>query len=818
MRSSRVCQVAVPVPLEGSFTYRVPASLESQVVPGVRVIVPLGARKLTGVVTEAPQRSLADGRTPQRLKPGRLKPDQLKPDQLKDVERVLDSSPVLSPELLRLGRWVADYYLAPEGEVFRAMLPLGVEVETRRLVRLTAAGHSFVSPVADALRERALPEVSLRRRFGLTEADLRKLERAGVVERVSEARTRAERQNKLVALPASPEAARDPATPSGKREQRVVQLLISTGGPVSAAELAARARVPAVLLRRMAERGLLSFLPSPRATATSTPVTVQPSAHVLNPPQKAALEAIRELLERRRFAAALLHGVTGSGKTEVYLEAIGEVVRRGGRALMLVPEIGLTPAMAEQFRSRFGDGVAILHSAFGGRERSHEWRRVHRGEAPVVVGTRSAVFSPLERPAIIIVDEEQDPSYKQEETPRYNGRDVALVRARDAGAVALLGSATPSLESRYNAAAGKFRLLELGERVEGRPLAEVQVVDMRGEFQERRKVEVFSRALEEQIRQRLEARQQVILLLNRRGYAAVALCRSCGQAAQCTQCSIALTYHRRENRLLCHYCDYWTAVPKVCAQCSSEHVYFLGEGSEKIEALVAERFAGARVVRLDRDTARGRRQSERILADFRDGRYDILVGTQMIAKGHDIHRVTLVGVVSADVALGLPDFRAAERTFQLLTQVAGRAGRGELPGTVVIQTYFPEHYAIRCAAAQDYAAFYQKELQFRRVMHYPPFSALANILIRSPKLELAVKWSGGLAKRLGEGKWSGVRVLGPAAAPLARLKQEYRYQLLVKSQRRSTLHSLLEDCRSFARAQQLPPTAMVVDVDPLTLL
>ncbi len=787
-------------------------------VPGVRVIVPLGTRKLTGIVTETHSRVPADGRTPDRLKADRRKPERS--DRLKEVEQVLDTSPVLSPELLRLGRWVADYYLAPEGEVFRGMLPLGVEVQTRRMVRLTTAGRSFVSPVADALRERELPEASLRQRFSLTEADLRKLERRGVIERVSEARARAERQNKLVALAASPEAACGPATPSGKREQRVVQLLISTGTPVPAAQLAAQARVPAVLLRLMEGRGLVSFLPSHRATYTSASaaVTVRPSAHVLNPRQKAALEAIRELLGRRGFAAALLHGVTGSGKTEVYLEAISEVVRSGGTALMLVPEIALTPAMADQFRFRFGEGVTILHSAFGGRERSQEWRRAHQGEARVVVGTRSAVFAPLERPAIIIVDEEQDPSYKQEETPRYNGRDVALVRARNAEAVALLGSATPSLESRYNATSGKFLLLELGERVEGRPLADVQVVDMRGEFLERKKVEVLSRALEEQIRQRLKSRQQVILLLNRRGYAAVALCRSCGQAAQCAHCSIALTYHRRENRLLCHYCAHWTSVPKVCPQCSSEHVYFLGEGSEKIEALVAERFAGARVIRLDRDTARGRRQSERILAEFRAGRYDILVGTQMIAKGHDIHRVTLVGVVSADVALGLPDFRAAERTFQLLTQVAGRAGRGELPGAVIIQTYFPDHYAIRCAAAQDYAAFYQKELQFRRVMHYPPFSALANILIRSPKLELAVKWSGELARHLAEGKWAGVRLLGPAAAPLARLKEEYRYQFLVKSQRRSTLHNLLGDCRSFARAQHLPPTAMVVDVDPLTLL
>ncbi len=801
----KLCQVAVPVPLDGPFTYKVPAALESQVVPGVRVIVPFGARKLTGVVTGFP---------------GQAPPEGWKEDGLKEVERVLDTAPALTEELLRLGRWVADYYLAPEGEVFRAMLPLGVEVETRRVVRLTAEGASFVSPVVDALRRRALPEASLQRRFGLTEGDLRKLERAGVIERVSEARDRREREHMLVTLqeaaPPGPGQAPPASTPVGKREQRVVQMLISAGAPAPASELAAQARVPAALLRRMASRGLLTILPAPSSSPAA--LAIRPSDHALNPEQQAAIASIRELLRRREFGAVLLQGVTGSGKTEVYLEAIADVTRGGGTALMLVPEIALTPAMAEQFRSRFGDAVAILHSAFAGRERSREWRRVRNGDARVVVGTRSAVFAPLERPGIIIVDEEHDPSYKQEETPRYNGRDVALVRARDVGAVAVLGSATPSLESRYNAASGKFRLLELGERVEGRPLAEVQIVDMRRDFLERKKAEVFSRPLMQQVRRRLEDREQVILLLNRRGYSAVVLCRTCGAAVQCANCSISLTYHRRENRLICHYCGYWTAVPKACPQCGSEHIYFLGQGSEKIEALVAERFAGARVVRLDRDTAKGKQQYERILRDFRDAKYDILVGTQMIAKGHDIHRVTLVGVISADVALGLPDFRAAERTFQLLTQVAGRAGRGELPGSVIIQTFFPDHYAIRCAAAQDYSAFFEKELRFRRVMHYPPFAALANILIRSPKLELAVKWSGALARRLAETKWPGVRVLGPAAAPLARLKQEFRYQFLVKSERRDTLHGLLKECRSFARAQEFPPTAMIVDVDPLTLL
>jgi len=798
----------VPVPLEGTFTYEVPPKLAGLVAPGVRVLVPFGGRKLAGIVTEFPATVSAEQAAV----------------ELKQIEQVLDEAPVLNDELLRLGHWVADYYLAPEGEVLRSMLPLAAESEVRRMVRLTPAGVHFASPVTDALRRRPVAEADLRRRFQLAADDLRKLEAEGIIERVSEARARRERLNPLVAL--SGDAS--PDVRLTRREQRVVQLLISAGGPLPASELAGQAVVPAALIRKMAERGLLRIQadagaqawtgPGGPAAPPLHPLAIRPSDHTLNPQQQAVVDTLRGLLQQKAFAAVLLYGVTGSGKTEVYMETIAEVVRNGGTGLMLVPEIALTPAMAEQFQSRFGPTVAILHSAFAGRRRSREWRRVQGGEARVVVGTRSAVFAPLDRPGIIIVDEEQDHSYKQEETPRYNGRDVALVRARNANALAVLGSATPSLESRYNAATGKYRWLELGERVEQRPLPQVEVVDMRQEFLERKKTAVFSRALVAQVERRLADRQQVILLLNRRGYSAVVTCRSCGTTMQCANCSISLTYHRRENSLLCHYCDYRAPVPQVCPQCSSEHLYFLGEGSEKIEALVAGQFSNARVVRLDSDTAKGKQQYESILRDFRDGKYDILVGTQMTAKGHDIHRVTLVGVVSADIALGLPDFRAAERSFQLLTQVAGRAGRGDIPGTVIIQTYFPDHYAIRYAAAHDYPAFYEKELRFRRVMHYPPFTALANILLRSQKLELAVKWSGALSRRLAGGNWAGVRILGPAAAPLARLKQEFRYQFLIKSERRATLHKLLRDCQAFARAEQWPATALVIDVDPFRLM
>jgi primosomal protein N' (replication factor Y) len=537
----------------------------------------------------------------------------------------------------------------------------------------------------------------------------------------------------------------------------------------------------------------------------------------LNAAQRAAFEAIRASIQAHESRTFLLYGVTGSGKTEVYLCAIDAALVDGRSALLLVPEIALTPAVAGQFFSRFGDKVAILHSAFSDWERSDQWRRVRSGNAAVVVGTRSGVFAPVRNLGLIIVDEEHDQSYKQEETPRYNARDVAIVRAQGAGACVVLGSATPSLESRYNAERGKYTLLELPERIEARPMPHVELIDMRTEFLETRQQAIFSRRLVEAVAHRLNHGEQIIMLLNRRGFSSFVACRSCGERVQCVNCSVTLTFHRRDRRLLCHYCNYAERVPAHCPKCQSEHIYFLGVGSEKVEEELHRGFPTARMVRLDRDTATAKRQYEAILQGFREGSYDILVGTQMIAKGHDIPNVTLVGVVSADVGLGLPDFRAAERTFQLLTQVAGRAGRGTLPGSVLVQTINPDHYAVRLAAAQDYQSFYEKELQFRRMLHYPPFSAMANLLVRSEQQEQALRLSTELGHCLMPAP-DKIKVMGPAPAPVTRLKNEYRYQFLIKSASRKALNQLLRRAQAFAQDHKWNATALVIDVDPLSLM
>jgi primosomal protein N' (replication factor Y) len=800
------CDVSLPVPLDQPFTYSLPDTLRHRVRVGSRLIVPFGTRKLTGVILRCH--------------------DDPPGVATRDALRLIDSEPVLSAELMALGRWIAGYYRSPLGDVLRAMLPLSSEIRRGKVWTLTDSGRDAArqllldsspdDPVLKILRmleKRPLSASYLAKTMPLADKAIRALERKRFIaaEEVQVERDplRAPSERLRVELAGG---AKGPEPKLNKPERELRAFLELHPGSHNLKELEDAVKHASAAARSLARKGMVSL--KPETVAMKIPIRAR---HELNPAQQSAFQQIHACVQAKRFQTFLLHGVTGSGKTEVYLTAIETALAEGRSALLMVPEIALTPQMAGQFFARFGDRVAILHSAFTGVERTEQWRRIRSGVASVVVGTRSGVFAPVQNLGLIVVDEEHDGSYKQEENPRYNGRDVAIVRAQGAGACVILGSATPSLESRYNAEKGKYTLLELPGRIEARPMPHVELIDMRQEFLETRKQETFSRRLIEALGQRVESGEQTIVLLNRRGFSSFVACRSCGERVQCINCSLTLTYHKRDRRLLCHYCGYAEKVPSQCPKCASEHIYFLGIGSERVEEELHRAFPAARIARLDRDTVTGKRQYETILQDFREGNYDMLVGTQMIAKGHDIPNVTLVGVVAADMGLGMPDFRAAERTFQLLTQVAGRAGRGSLPGIVLVQTINPDHYAVRLAAAQDYQGFYEKELNFRRMMHYPPFIAMANVLVRSEKKEMAMRMSTELGFLLNPPPEK-LRVMGPAEAPVPRLKNEYRYQFLIKAASRKALNELLKKIRNFAVEHKWGATALVIDVDPLTLM
>jgi len=600
-------------------------------------------------------------------------------------------------------------------------------------------------------------------------------------------------------------------------QKTLVDTLAAAGGRLAVEHLR-ELEIPRSTLGTLVKRGLIEIVDEPMELARSTVAPRKSRDFEFNPAQHAALEKIRAAADARSFAGILLYGVTGSGKTAVYLAAMKSVLDGGRSAILLVPEIGLTPAVAADVHEIFGDEVAVLHSALSDKERAEHWHRIRSGAARLVVGTRSAVFAPVSNLALIIVDEEQDSSYKQEETPRYHARDVAVVRAKYSNAAVVMGSATPSLESYFNAKKHRYALLEMPDRVEKRPLPEVELVDMRQEFQETGHEQVISRKLIEEIGLRLERKEQAMVLLNRRGYSPVVLCRTCGKSLECRNCAIELTHHKSARRMECHYCGFMSPVPKSCGSCGSEYVFFLGTGSEKLEELLHGLFPQARIARLDRDTVRSHADFERALNALNAGELDLLVGTQMIAKGHDVHGVTLVGVVGADMALGMPDFRAAERTFQLLTQVAGRAGRGEVPGKVVLQTLFPDHYAVQYAAQHDFTGFYEKELRFRSWMHYPPYSSLANVMVRSAKLDETLRWSGMLGRWFEKNRHEGVRVLGPAAAPIERLKRDYRYHFILKSPSRQKLNAVLRAMLAQAEKEKIPRTNVIVDVDALWLM
>ena len=799
------CEAALPVPINKTFTYSLPVNLNRIIPVGCRVVVPFRSRTLTGVV---------------------LGTHDTKPDyEVRSVRRVLDEDGVLSEELIELGRWISSYYCAPIGEVLKTMLPLGGETRSKTVVSLTPTGslaakefqttadtHGLDGAVLLHLRRRPLTLRYLVSKHRGGAAAVRRLEKRGLVaveESIEERDPTLARDglllveaNRLDKAPEEPEPA----------ELWLLEYLKSHPGRHDLRALSVERADAVRIARRLATLGAVRLEVTPHPTQARRPVT-RPE---LNAAQRTAVDAIEPAVRRSRFETFLLQGVTGSGKTEVYLAAIEATLKLGRSALLLVPEIALTPALAAQVFERFGECAAILHSAFSDLKRSNQWRRIQSREVRVVLGTRSAVFAPLHALGLVIVDEEHDGSYKQGEAPRYNGRDVAIVRARAAGAVVVLGSATPALESRWNAESGKYKFLRMPSRILERPLPTVHKIDMRQEFAETGCNALFSRELTTRVQDCVSKGEQAMILLNRRGYAVYVLCRACGRRVECGNCSVTLTYHRREQRLVCHYCEHSEPVPTRCADCGSEFLYFQGSGSEKVEAELKSSFPQARIARLDRDTVRGRQHYETILRSFRDGACNLLVGTQMIAKGHDIPNVTLVCVVDADLGLGRPDFRAAERTFQLLTQVAGRAGRGERLGHVLLQTRNPDHYAIELAAQQDYESFYRREMHFRKSFWYPPLTAMATMVVRSRVPSHALAMSRQLGTHL-QPPPAGLRLIGPAAAPLPKLRAEYRYQFLIKARQRKAIADLLGKARLYAEEQGWSATTLVIDVDPVDL-
>jgi primosomal protein N' (replication factor Y) len=808
----RLVSVAVPVPAIDALTYRIPEHLPEPA-SGARVLVPVGRRTMTGVVMSDPEA-------------GALAPESLA--GIKDVIDVLDPEPFLPDAVIRLVRWVSEYYACGIGEAVTAAMPPRAWIESERHARITAAGAAQAADekgiraeiLARLRGDKPVRVGALATRSGVYSA-LVNLEREGLIEitRPLKGSASAFRTVRVAALTAHGhqflESAEDrPAL--GRKQQLALEMLKSAPDGIDTAALAGDG-ITSAAIKRLVDLGLAAIHRrhvdrDPFEQGAALQPTPRPPV-TLTREQEQALDQLDAWAASGTFRCALLHGVTGSGKTELYLRLSDEVRRRGRGVLLLVPEIALTPAVAAIFRAAFGARVAIQHSGLSDGERHDQWHRIRGGHVDVVVGTRSAVFAPIANLGLVIVDEEHDGSYKQEDSPRYNGRDVAVVRAQQTGGLAVLGSATPSMESFHNARTGRYTLVSLQRRVLDRPMADVRIVDMREEYAANGPDVILSAALVGALRDRLERREQAIVLLNRRGYATVIFCRQCAHTLECPNCSVSLTVHKAIRRARCHYCNYSTGIPTTCAACAGAFLEQVGFGTERVENEVQALVPEARVARVDRDTIRRRGAITGLLSRFASGDLDVLVGTQMIAKGHDFPRVTLVGVISADVGLGMADFRAGERTFQLLTQVAGRAGRGDLRGEAIVQTLYPNHYSIRHACSQNYTAFFDDEIEFRRRMKYPPVIAMINVIVKARTRDGAMHDAAELVRAL---RWGGepYRVLGPAPAPLSRLKGDYRAQFFIKGNHRASMRKVLIaalDARPEVRRRT------IVDVDPLTV-
>ena len=819
--------VAVPVGVRKTFAYSVPPEFRDRIATGMRVLVPFGRKMMTGYVVGALDKS--------RLGDFRLRP----------VRELLDPEAIAPPALVETALWVARYYFAPPGEVLRALFPAGTQVAGERKVVLapktaTLLSGGFRPPglrpqenaILDVLaQDKSMTLKELAERSGMrgVQTWIESLAAGGWVQlemsmEAPRVKTKEQLGIRCLESAASDAAASDAAASLTAAQKRLYDALRGSREPLMLQDVLRSAKSTAGIARILERKGLVEIAP---AQIQRIPPDLSESrnkpALVLTPAQREIFDRLLEMILQKKTGRCLLHGVTGSGKTEIYLRLIGEVVSRGETAMFLVPEIGLTPLLSRLVVSRFPEQVSLLHSGMSAGERFDQWNRIREGKSKVVVGTRSAVFAPLQDLRLIVIDEEQDASYKQDESPCYHAREVAWHRVRQTGGVLLLGSATPCIETYYEATRrGDGSYFHLPERIEARPMPRVTLVDMSAEFKVHGKNVVISTTLREELEGCMRRGEQAMVLLNRRGFARTLLCRGCGHVYTCPDCSVSMTYHQQENRLACHYCGQEREVPSVCVSCGGPYIHYSGIGTEQLEGILRALLPKARIARLDRDTARRRGTLRSVLFGFAERELDILVGTQILAKGHDFPDVTMVGVLAADAGLSFPDFRSAERTFQLLTQVAGRAGRGAAPGRVVIQSYYPDNYALHFAQKQDYGGFFEKEIEYRKLMGYPPFRSLIQIVVSDPDhpkaLRDAEKIAGALKMRFEEIEAkSRPHILGPAAAPLEKLRGNFRMQILIKVRSGEDIIPALQECFADLDHRTIP-SRVSVDVDPLSLL
>jgi primosomal protein N' (replication factor Y) (superfamily II helicase) len=825
--------IAIPVGVRKTFAYSVPPEFREKIAAGMRVMVPFGRKLVTGYVI------------------GALDQAQVENLKLRPVHELLEPEPAIPPSLVEIALWVSHYYFAPPGDVLRALFPAGTQISGERKASLMPKTAQLLEgglrPIGLKPQEYLLLDILLREK-SLTVKELAKRSALRGAEALVETLA-AGKWIQLDAFLASPKvkmkeqlgirllpAGQDAAASLRGAQKRLYSAVCAAAVHSAAIHGAADEllSLQAVLrssksthsaAKALERRGLVEIAPAQiQRVPPELAEAAGAEALVLTAHQKEIIGGILDLLRQQKASQCLVHGVTGSGKTEVYLRLIAEVLHQGGTSLFLVPEIGLTPLLSRLVVSRFPEKVSLLHSGMSAGERFDQWNRIRAGVSKVVVGTRSAVFAPLHNLRLIIIDEEQDASYKQDESPCYHAREVAWQRVQQSNGVLVMGSATPSMETFYRAhQKGEARYFCLPERVEARPLPQITIVDMSREFQRSGKNVVISHELCDALENCMQRKEQAIVLLNRRGYSRTLLCRSCGHVFSCPDCSISMTYHREDNRLACHYCGREQEPPAACTNCGGIYIHYAGVGTEQLESMLKELFPKARIARLDRDVTRRRGVLRSTLYSFAARTLDILVGTQMLAKGHDFPDVTMVGVVAADAGLSFPDFRSAERTFHLMIQVAGRAGRGSAPGQVIIQSYHPDNYALHYAQKQDYLGFYEKEIDFRKLMGYPPFRNLIQILVSDPDAAKAMRTATAIAETL---KLQSARipsdarphVLGPAPAPMEKLRGSYRVQILVKSHSGTNATALLRDCFEALESSKHSSAKVHVDIDPLSLI